>query len=686
MQTDGDDGDPPSGELARLRAQVDELQRSLARSEAALRRSEELGTARGRTDETLLESNAFLASIIDSTSDLIWSFDADLRLLTFNRAYAEHFLRTRGLRVAAGLLPEDLLPPEFARRWREWYRRALEEGPYVIEYVTHDGSRALEISFNVVRREGAVVAGSAFGKDVTARRRAEDELRTLSRAVEQSPTSIVITDRAGNIEYANPQFEKVTGYSRAEVVGKNPRILKSDVTSPERYVELWKEISAGGEWRGELCNRRKNGELFWESAAISGLKDDAGVVAHYVAVKTEITDRKRAERERAELEAKYQQAQKMESIGRLAGGVAHDFNNMLGVILGNVELALEQVHASLPLHQDLEEIRLAATRSADLTRQLLAFARKQTVAPKVLDLNDTVASTLKMLQRLIGENVRLDLVADARLWAVRVDPAQIDQILANLSVNARDAIAGNGEVTIETGNCSFDDAHCASHPEVVPGDYVRLVFRDDGCGMDEATLVRIFEPFFTTKPAGAGTGLGLATVYGIVKQNHGFIDVRSELGRGTTFTIHLPRYATDAESTEQDDSTPPAPSGRETILLVEDEPGILRSTGRMLERLGYRVLAAGSPNAALRLAEQHGGALHLILTDVIMPEMNGRDLADALLASRPRLKRLFMSGYTADVIANRGVLDAGIDFIEKPFSRQRLAAKLREVLDADTAR
>jgi CheY-like chemotaxis protein len=372
----------------------------------------------------------------------------------------------------------------------------------------------------------------------------------------------------------------------------------------------------------------------------------------------------------------------MEAVGRLAGGVAHDFNNMLGIILGHTEMVLDQLEPTDPLSADLREIRKAAERSANLTRQLLAFARKQTVAPKVLDLNEAVQGMLNMLRRLIGEDIDLSWLPGADVWPVKVDPSQIDQILANLCVNARDAIADVGKLTIETENVAFDEAYCARHGGFVPGKYVLLAVSDNGSGMDEETQNRLFEPFFTTKELGKGTGLGLATVYGIVKQNNGFINVYSEPCHGTSFKIYIPRHAGQPVE-DRKASTAEIPKGRgETVLLVEDEPAILNMTTKMLERQGYTVLAASAPGEALRLAEEHSGEIHLLMTDVVMPEMNGRDLAQNLFSLHPNLKALFMSGYTANVIAHHGVLDEGVDFIQKPFSVKTLAEKVREVLDA----
>jgi CheY-like chemotaxis protein len=360
--------------------------------------------------------------------------------------------------------------------------------------------------------------------------------------------------------------------------------------------------------------------------------------------------------------------------------VAHDFNNMLGIILGYTEMALDQVDPKQPLHANLEEIRKATNRSADLTRQLLAFARKQTVAPKLLDLNETVEGTLKMLRRLIGEDIDLDWRPKTDLWPVKVDPSQIDQILANLCINARDAISGVGKLTIETGNNTFDEDYCATHAYFVPGEYVMLAVSDDGCGLDKETLVHIFEPFFTTKEFGKGTGLGLSTVYGIVKQNNGFINVYSEQGQGTAFSIYLPRHVGKADQIQRYTPVESVAHGHETILLVEDEPSILNMTTMMLERQGYTVLAASTPGEAIRMAREHAGKIHLLMTDVVMPEMNGRDLARNLLSRYPHLKRLFMSEYTANVIAHHGVLDPDVHFIQKPFSIQNLASAVRGVM------
>jgi signal transduction histidine kinase/CheY-like chemotaxis protein len=398
------------------------------------------------------------------------------------------------------------------------------------------------------------------------------------------------------------------------------------------------------------------------------------------ALKNEI-QRKQAEEENKKLEAQLFQSQKMESVGRLASGVAHDYNNMLSVILGNTDMALDKVGPNDPLRVDLQEILMAAKRSADITHQLLAFARKQTIAPKVLNLNDAIEGMLKMLRKLIGEDIDLAWLPLAGLWPVKIDPSQLDQILANLCVNARDAIANVGKVTIKTHNATFGETYCTDHPGFFPGEFVLLAVSDDGTGMDKETLDNLFEPFYTTKEVGRGTGLGLATIYGIVKQNNGFINVYSEAGKGTTFKIYLPRHAGEGLKIRAE-SAAENPKGRgETVLVVEDEASILKLANRILDGLGYNVLTARTPAEAMALTEEHAGELHLLITDVVMPEMNGRELAGRLHVLNPDLKTLFMSGYTADVIAHRGVLEEGVCFMPKPFSIKDLAVKVREALD-----
>ncbi len=510
------------------------------------------------------------------------------------------------------------------------------------------------------------------------RLRVELEERTrLATAIEQAAEMIVITDTAGTIQYVNPAFERVTGYLRSEVIGRNPRILKSDRQDPAAIRELWATLGRGEVWSGHFTNRTKDGVLFEEDAVISPVRNAEGVVTNFVAVKRDTTREMR-------LEEQYRQAQKMEAIGRLAGGVAHDFNNMLELIIGYADLALEDLDAAHPVRDNLIHIRRAGERSADLTRQLLAFARKQAVQPRILDLNSSIEDMLKMLRHLIGEDIGIDWRPAAAALTVRMDPSQVDQVLANLCVNARDAIAGAGTIVIETGTAAFTDEYCTLHSGCLPGRYVVVSVRDTGCGMDQETAARIFEPFFTTKEAGKGTGLGLATVYGIVTQNQGFIQVDTAPGCGTTFRLHLPRYESPVLPGP---ARVQAGSGRgdETVLVVEDEAAILGMLRAMLGDLGYTVLAASTPRQAIGLASEHGGRIAALVTDVVMPEMNGRELSAELAARWPGLRTLYMSGYSGNALDRHGMLEPGVQLLQKPFSKQELATALRLVLDQPAA-
>ncbi len=507
----------------------------------------------------------------------------------------------------------------------------------------------------------------------------EERFRTL---VECAPVSIYLTDKDGDYTYVNRTWCETSGLSPEEALGKG-WVKGLHPENRTTIVKNWYEsVQSKGRWGFEYRFQNKAGHETWAYGFAAPARSEDGTLTGYIGINVDITDRKRAEKEREKIQSQLTQAQKMESVGRLAGGIAHDFNNMLGVILGHTELAIRLDSQSQPLIGSLEEIRKAAERSTDLIRRLLAFARKQTIAPRVLDINETVEGMLKMLRRLIGEDIDLAWFPGAGLLPVKLDPSQIDQLLVNLCVNARDAIAGIGKVTIETGNSSIDDAYCANHPWFAPGEYIRLAVSDDGCGMDKETLSHLFEPFFTTKEMGKGTGLGLATVYGIVKQNNGFINVYSEPDHGTTFKIYLPRHADKTLQMQKKVPAKPADRGHETMLLVEDEPAMLKITTMMLECQGYTVLAARTSGEAIRLAREHAAEIQLLMTDVVMPEMNGRDLAKKLMALCPDIKTLFMSGYTAEVIAHRGVLDKGVNFIQKPFLMQDLASKLREVLDS----
>jgi PAS domain S-box-containing protein len=524
---------------------------------------------------------------------------------------------------------------------------------------------------------------AVFFVDITNRKRTEaaamEEAARRRILFEQSPDGVLIIDpQTMRFPDFNTAAHQQLGYTREEFA----RLSITDIEAMETLEETRTRIAhviAHGQADFETLHRTRQGAI--RNVSVRAQTVDVLGKSYYQCIWRDITDQKQAEEDQERLQAQLAHAQKMESIGRLAGGVAHDFNNMLGVIMGHAELALDQTTVTHPLHSHLDEIRKAARRSADLTRQLLAFARKQTVAPRLINLNEAVAGMLNMLRRLIGEDISLVWKPEPALSLVRIDPAQLDQLLANLCVNSRDAIAGVGSIVIETKNHSIAEGDPSENVDLVPGNYIVLALSDDGSGMTPEVLGHLFEPFFTTKEMGRGTGLGLATVYGIVKQNEGHIEVTSAHGKGTTFRIYLPQV-------REEEADPSTSGGRElwrssgeTVLLVEDEPAILSMGKTMLLEMGFAVLASGTPHEAIRIAEANRGIIDLIITDVIMPEMNGRELAARISSLNPGLRCLFMSGYTSDVIARSGVLEEGINFIQKPFSISDLTAKIREVLD-----
>ena len=661
-------------------------------------------TERKRAEEALRNSEKLMRDILDGSPIPQFVIGRDHRVILWNKALerysgvkAEEIVGTdrhsipfykEKRPVMADLLVdgvEEMIPQWFAGKYG---KSPLVEGAYEgTDFFPKIGKEGKWLYFTAaaIKEAGGNIVGALETlEDITEHKKADEMLEEreefLSSIIENIPDMIFIKD-AENLKFIrfNKAGEKLLGYNREDLIGKSDYDF-----FPKEQADFFHKKDRDVLENGQPFDipeepiESKSGKRILHTKKIP-IPDKNGKPAFLLGISEDITERKRAEEEQEKLQAQFAQAQKMESVGRLAGGVAHDFNNMLGVIIGYSELAVSQLDPNQPVYAKLQQIRKAAERSADLTRQLLAFARKQTIIPKVLDLNETLESMLKILRRLIGEDIDLTWQPGKCLWPINMDPSQIDQILANLCVNARDAIAGIGNITIETGNAALDAVYCANYPECAPGNYVLLAVRDNGCGMDKEVLDKLFEPFFTTKGTGKGTGLGLATVYGIVKQNNGFIDVLSEQGHGSTFKIYLPRYEGKIEEMPAEGPTAPA-LGHETILVVEDDQLMLDMTITMLQGLGYSILAASRPDDAIRIAKAHTGEIHLLLTDVIMPQMNGRDLARTMLSLYPQLKSLFMSGYTADLIAHHGVLDENAHFIEKPFTLHSLAAKLRETL------
>jgi PAS domain S-box-containing protein len=629
------------------------------------------------------ERIALLGQMVDNAPASIVVHDGNGNIAFVNQATAAlHGYDNEADMLALRL--DDLDTPESQALQAERLRQIAEKGFANFEVVhrRRDGSIVpLEVVAKTIVWNGQPAVLS-IAVDVTERKRSEEELRKqqnmLQRIFEVVPIGLWIADKDGVLLRGNPAGVKIWGAEPLVPISeygvfKAWRLPSRNPIAADDWA-LAKTIRDGVAILDELIEIEafdgKHKTILNYTAPVL---DDTGQVEGAIVVNLDISDR-------VALEDQLRQAQRIESIGRLAGGVAHDFNNMLCVIIGNAQLALDKLAAEDPIQPDLLEVIAAAKRSAEVTRQLLAFARKQTIAPRILDLNDTVSGMLKMLRRLIGEDIELHWIPGKGLWPVKMDPSQIDQVLANLCVNARDAIACVGTLTIETRNIQVGEVECAEHLDAVPGDYVQLTVRDTGCGMDRRTLDQVFEPFFTTKDIGQGTGLGLPTVYGIARQNGGFVGIQSELGKGTTFHLYLPRHEGTADPLDRDDGVDALAGHGETVLLVEDEAAILSLSKRMLERLGYAVLAAPTPEAALRLAESHTGTIDLLVTDVIMPGMSGKELGERLLNAFPRVKLLYMSGYTADVIAHHGVLDDGVLFMQKPFSMKDFAIKLRQAL------
>ncbi len=526
---------------------------------------------------------------------------------------------------------------------------------------------------------GTLVDGFSSMRDAIQGYQAELLLRQkslikLSTAVEQSPVSIVITDADGDIEFVNPKFTQITGYPFEEVLGKNPRIMKSGETPPEEYKRLWETITAGNAWHGVFHNKKRSGELFWEAAAISPIQNDEGIITHYLAIKEDITERKR-------LEEQLRQAQKMEAVGQLAGGIAHDFNNILTAIIGYGNIALMKIPEVDPVRTYLGQMLVAAERAAALTKSLLAFSRKQIINPRPVSVNVIIERVEKLLHRSIGEDIELKTSLTEKETTVLADSGQIEQILINLAMNARDAMPNGGNLIIETGRAEIDDHYIKSHGYGKRGTYVLISVTDSGEGMDKKTRERIFEPFFTTKEVGKGTGLGLSIVYGSIKQHNGFINVYSEPGRGTSFTIYLPLLKAEARPAAAGEPAPPPKGGTETVLLAEDDTALRHLARGVLEEFGYTVIEAVDGQDAVEKFNTHKDRIQLLILDVIMPKKNGRETFEETKRIKPGIKALFTSGYPAEIIQKKGILEAGINFIIKPHPPQDLLRKIREVLD-----
>ena len=671
-------------QLADAQATLNDLQAAHHQAEISLHQAQS-AEAQARQLARLLEG------LLDGIPDIIGVLDAQRRVVRYNNAGYQFFGLTPA--QAKGRYCYELIGRRHPCALCASAESLATRRPARVEKYVPEVNRWFDVrAYPLLNDQGNVLYLIEHLRDITESKNTEQALQEseerLRLALASSNQGLYDLNVVTGEAIVSPEYARMLGYEPEEFHETNAawrERLHPDDRDLVYGVYLDYITGRRPDYRVEFRQRTKTGEWKWILSVGKIVQyDETGRPLRMIGTHTDITAQRQAESDREKLRSQLIQSQKMESIGRLAGGVAHDFNNMLQTILGNATMALEDLSEDSPGRESLREIETAAQRSAELVRQLLAFARKQTIAPQILDLNETVQSMLKMLRRLIGEHIVLDWKPGANLWPVYMDRTQLDQILANLCVNARDAIANHGQIIVETAKVTLDATYAATHADVVPGDYVMLAVTDNGPGMDAYTKEHLFEPFFTTKELGKGTGLGLATVFGIVKQNHGLINVYSEPGQGATFKIYLPRAAGNSVQ-EASTPSPALRRGNETILLVEDEAQVLLLAQRILAPYGYTVLAAHNPEEALQLAAQHQGTIHVLITDVIMPGMNGRELHTRLAQTRPALRCLYMSGYTANVIAHQGILEPGMHFLEKPFTIQSLLGKLGAVLAAPSS-
>lgn len=683
-----------------------------------LRRRDELETLVAERTASLRESEARYEQLAEHSRTFAWEVDAH-GLCTYVSRVVQQVLGYQPDELVGKKHVYDLWPESdreaLTRTIQEMRDRQLPVSNFENRVVARDGSVlwVLGSAFPLVDPQGRLRGYRGWNTEITQRKhaeldrekllaaaertrqtllnlledqkRAEAERLRLVAAIEQVADMIVITDAQGSIQYVNAAFESVTGYARLAVFGQNPRLLKSGHQDEAFYRELWRTVSAGQTWQGRMVNRRKDGSLFTEDATISPVVDSAGRIANYVAVKRDVTEHLRAFEERVHLQEQLRQAQKVESIGRLAGGIAHDFNNMLSVILGYGERILAAQSPQDPLRDDVRQIVEAARRSATLTRQLLAFGRRQTLQPEVLDLNGIATNLEEVLRRLLGEHIELRLVLADDLCCVLADPGQIEHVIINLAINARDAMPRGGQLVLQTANVTLGETEAQRPIGLQPGRYAMLVIRDTGCGMDQETLAHLFEPFFTTKEKGKGTGLGLPTAYGVIQQSGGQLAIESTPGEGTTARIYLPQTLREPQVKPLPTAAGKVSGAGLRILVAEDEAPLRALIHQVLAQLGYQVHVAASGREALRQVEEQGVTPALLLTDVVMPEMSGIALVEHLRRILPDLKVLYMSGYTDDLQLQHGPPPARTHFLAKPFEPRELAAKIRQVLQETVA-
>lgn len=629
---------------------------------------------RSKVEEALRQGEKKYRNVVERASDGILVLQEGK--VAFANSSLRNMTRYNG-DTAIGLPFNQFVHPSELPRVAEFYRRRMagDEAPQVYEtvLVAADGTNVqVELNAALTLYEGKP-ADLVFIHDISARKKFEAERAQLVMAVEQTTDAVIITDTKGDIRYVNPAFERITGYSRAEVLGKNPRFLKSGLQEADVYRAMWATLATGETWRGRFQNKRKDESIFTCDAIITPTRDQSGTIINYVSVQRDLT-------RELQMEEQYLQAQKMESIGRLAGGIAHDFNNIMTAILGFGSMILDQLGENHPLRHAVEQIVSAGERATNLTRQLLTFSRKQMVEVRILDPNAVIVEMNQLLRRALGEDVELITLLDDEAGCVKMDPGLLQQVVMNLAINARDAMARGGQLTIRTARTALDEKFCKTRVNVQPGDYLQLSLIDNGSGMTKEVMKHIFEPFFTTKPKGKGTGLGLATVYGIVNQCGGHIEIESAPGSGTEIKIWLPRVVTHADTVPVE-LEEKLQKGTETILVVEDEEVVRDLSCRILRSLDYHVLEAANGREALDLVEKYKNTIHLVFTDVVMPQMGGPEMVEHLVQMRPGIKVIYTSGFTESTIVERGVALGKVRLIQKPFTRELLAQRIRHALD-----
>jgi PAS domain S-box-containing protein len=652
-------------------------------------------TEREQIEQALHDSEERLKSILKSIPDIIYRLDPDGKITFISAAIERYGYKVSdmlGKNIINLVHPEDKEKAKYRINERRTGERRTKS--FEIRFVTADGTpihfedRTQSVPMEPVflleaeglyessqPRENAFIGTQGIARDITDRKKTEGEVSMLAQAFKCISECVTVTDLKNNIIFVNDAFLQKYGYERHELIGQPITIVRGTNPSNEIVEEIL-PLTVNGGWKGEVLNKRKDGVEFPIHLSTSVINDPSGYPMALIGVATDITDRKR-------LETQLQQSQKLEAIGKLAGGIAHDFNNLLTVIQGYSDLLLSKISNNDPIHNQIRQINDAANRAESLTRQLLAFSRKQIMKSRVIDLNTLIHEMEDMLERLIGADIKFTINLSSDLGKIKADPGQIEQVIMNLAVNARDAMQNGGSLTIDTSNTLIDQRFKEEYPETVIGNYVQLKMSDTGFGMDKETQAHIFEPFFTTKEKGEGTGLGLATVYGIIKQSGGYIYVSSELTKGTSFSLYFPRVDEPLDYEEKTQIADSNLYGNETILVVEDQNEVRHLIKDALKVYGYNVIEAPHGGSALLTCEKFEGTIDLIISDIVMPQMNGQELVERLLPLQPQMKVLFISGYSENIFSDRNVLDPGTLYVQKPFTPIELLGKVRLVLDSE---